>query len=682
MTANNLEVHVASNDALDVRHFAVQDGMSQIFSVALTAVSKNPNIDFDGVVGKDATFRLRSSSGSGDREWHGLCSNLLQVGVEENGVSTYQITIVPTLWLLTQRRNHRIFQQLSEIEIVQKLLGEWGITPEMKLTGTYKKRKYKVQYAESDFDFLSRLLEDVGVSFHFKQEAHQTKLVLNDAPQKNDTRVMPLPFIDRPNHGETREHVTGVTVHQRVRPGKFTVRDHDYRLPPSYPLKGEHQDGQGVETKLERFHYEPGAFLFRSESGDATPHADDKGKSRSDEKEAQAIAKKRLASKRSESKRTTFHSNAMDLAAGTVLRVMNHPRSDVGDMSKHLVLNVGIHGDSEGELDLSAEAVSADLDYHPPTKTEKPKIQGVESATIVGPAGEEIHTDEFGRVRVQFHWDREGKFNEDSSCWIHTSQPWGGSGYGGSNLPRVGQEVLVDFLGGDPDRPIITGRVYTNLQKTPYKLPDNKTQSGWKSNSTGGGGGYNEMMFEDAQGKELVRMQAERNMDTLVKNDQTHTVLANHTSFVGGNNTERVNKDEALTVTGDRGVTVMKSMTHTVKTDITTTAQEGNTSFETKLTFQSHAETHAFSSDVKLTVSVGGASTIYITKDYIILNAPKVLINPGADAVAAAQNGQPLPPSDAEKAAQDKAAADAAAKAEAAKNPQAEEPMQNYFYGP
>ncbi len=671
MSANSLEVTVASGDALDVRHFGVQDGMSQLFNVTLTALSKNPNIDFDAVVGKEASFRIALQNG-GSREWHGLCSNCLQVAVEDHGVSTYQLTIVPTLWLLTQRRNHRMFQQLTEIEIVEKVLGEWGIEPEMKLDASaYKKRKYRVQYAESDFDFVSRLLEDVGVSFHFRQEGQETKLVLNDAPQKNEARPMPIPFVDKPNRGEYQEHVTNVTVHQRVRPGKVTVRDHDYRLPPTYPLKGEASGGEGIEAKLERFHYVPGAFLFRSEGGGATPHADDRGKTRSDEKEAATIAQKRLAAKRSESKRTTFHSSVLDLAPGTVLRIMNHPRSDVGDMTKHLVLSVGLTGDSESEVDLHAEVVHADLPYHPPLKTEKPRTQGVESATVVGPAGEEIHTDEFGRVRVQFHWDREGKYDENSSCWIHVSQPWGGSGYGGSSLPRIGQEVLVDFLGGDPDRPIITGRVYTNLQKTPYKLPDNKTQSGWKSNSTGGGGGYNELMFEDAHGKELLRMQAERDMDTLVKNDQSATVLANRTSFVGGNNTERVHKNEALTVTGNRDVTVMQSQTHTVAKDITITAQEGDHTFETKQTWKSHADTHAFSSDTKLTVSVGNASTIYITRDYIVIDAPKVLINPGPEAVAAARNGQPLPPSESEKEAQEKAAKEAAAKAEAAKNAEA-----------
>ncbi len=679
MSGKNLEVTVASHDALDIRHFAVQEQMSQIFNVSLTVESRNHNIDFDAVVGKEASFTLHSSKTS--KTWSGLCSDFQQVAVEESGLSTYQLTIVPTLWLLTQRRNHRMFQQMSEIEIVQKLLGEWDISPEMKLDPSqYKKRKYKVQYGESDFDFISRLLEDVGVAFHYKADGKDTKVVLTDAPQKNDVRKMPISFIDKPNDGVDREHVTKVQVHQRVRPGKYVVRDHDYRLPPTYPLKGEASGGQGIEAKLERFHYNPGAFLFRAEKGDATPHADDKGKSRSDEKEAAAMAERRLAAKRSEAKRATFESNAMDLAPGTVMRIMNHPRTDLGDTQKHLILDVGIHGSHDGEWTLNAEAVNADLPYHPPIKTPKPKTQGVESATVVGSPGDEIHTDEFGRVRVQFHWDREGKFDDNSSCWIHVNQSWGGSGYGGSNLPRVGQEVLVDFIGGDPDRPIITGRVYTNLQKTPYKLPDNKTQSGWRSNSTGGGGGFNEIMFEDAKGKEIVKFQAEKDRDTLVKNNSSTTIGADRTSYVGGNNTERVNKDEAITITGKRDVTVMKAMSHTVKDDIQSTSQEGNTKFETKLEWSSHSKTVDIKADETLTITVGGASLIKITKDYVLINSPKVYINPGDDAVKAAQDGQPMPPTDAEKKAQDDAAKAAADKAAAAKNAQAEAASQNAMF--
>ncbi len=180
----------------------------------------------------------------------------------------------------------------------------------------------------------------------------------------------------------------------------------------------------------------------------------------------------------------TFETNVIDLSPGMVMSLLDHPRSELGPGEKLLVLESTLSGNIDS-LTHAVEVKSAASPYRPPLRTPKPKAMGVESATVVGPKGEEIHTDEFGRVRCHFHWDRQSKMDEKSSCWIHVSQSWAGAGYGTTHLPRIGQEVLVDFLGADPDRPVIVGRVYTDLEKTPYKLPEHKTQTGWKSNSTG-----------------------------------------------------------------------------------------------------------------------------------------------------------------------------------------------------
>lgn len=196
------------------------------------------------------------------------------------------------------------------------------------------------------------------------------------------------------------------------------------------------------------------------------------------------MARRRLDGSRSEALSCAFDTNALDLAPGVVLSMIGHPQRDLGEDRRLLVVASTLTGTVGARLQHHCEAHRADVPYRPLPKTPRPRVMGVESATVVGPAGEEIHTDEFGRVRVHFHWDRESRMDEKSSCWIHVSQSWGGAGYGGVNLPRIGQEVVVDFLGGDPDRPIITGRVYTNLQKVPYSLPASKTQSGWKSNVT------------------------------------------------------------------------------------------------------------------------------------------------------------------------------------------------------
>ncbi|WP_437838190.1 type VI secretion system Vgr family protein [Sorangium sp. So ce1153] len=541
----NFEIEVGSGDKIELRQFSVRERLSSLFQVNLIAVSENPSIEFDDVVGQPAKFSM--AAGMHARFWSGVCNHFEQVRVEPTGLSTYQFSIVPTMWLLTQRKNHRMFQQISEPDIVLKLLGEWGIAPVVRIDkGAYKKRKYRVQYGESDFTFISRMLEDAGISFFFEQAGDETKLVLSDAPQADAARGATLAFMDDASliNNVSLEFVTGVRIGQRVRPGKYTMRDHDYRKPPAYKLMATASKGLPVEERLERFQYTPGAFLFGSSAGEATPSADDKGKARTDEKEAALLAQKRLDAKRGSARVATFDTNAHDLAPGVVMTMSGHPHAALGEGKSFLIVESSLSGTTRGEWSHHCEARGTEVPFRPELSTPRPKVSGVESATVVGPPGEEIHTDEFGRVRVHFHWDRESKMDDNSSCWIHVSQAWGGSGYGGTNLPRIGQEVLVDFLGGDPDRPVIVGRVYTNLQKTPYKLPQNKTQSGWKSNSTGGGGGYNEIMFEDSAGRELVRVQAEKDLNKLVKHDEQVAI--------GNDRTKQVGHDDALTVGHDR----------------------------------------------------------------------------------------------------------------------------------
>jgi type VI secretion system secreted protein VgrG len=566
MTAN-VTVTVASGDSLDVRDFSVEERLSDLFAIRLTAVSENADIDFEAVVGKDASFSL-TWRGSDKRTWQGLCTELHQVRVETTGLSTYHIVIAPTLWLATQRRNHRMFQLKTELDIVKQMLGEWAVTFEEKITQSYKTRKYRVQYGESDFDFMCRMLEDAGITFYFEGESGKSKLVLADAPQSNDPRA-PITFRDTPTVAD-KEHVTALSIGRRVRPGKYTMRDVDYRRPASYPLLKTSSGGDGVESKLERFHYTPGAFLFESERGGDTPAADDRGTHRTEEGEAQKLADKRLASKRGDAITATFVSNVCDLAPGVVMSIRDYPNRALGDKKQLLVTDARIDGAQNEQFASHVTVRGADQPFHPEMRTKKPKVNGVESATVVGPAGEEIHTDEFGRVRVSFHWDRESKMDQTSSCWIPVSQPWGGAGYGGSNLPRIGQEVLVDFLGGDPDRPMVVGRVYTNQQATPYKLPANKTQSGWKSNTSPTNGGYNELMFEDKAGEELVRMQAQKDMHGLVKNDHSHTVGRNSTKMVGNDEREVTGNNRSVVVGSNRATQVgnvdstMVGSTHTV----------------------------------------------------------------------------------------------------------------------
>ncbi|NUP10803.1 MAG: type VI secretion system tip protein VgrG [Polyangiaceae bacterium] len=537
------ECEIATGDRVDVRHFEVVDAISTLFEIKLTVVSDNPDIDFDGVIGQPMRFSMNAGK---VRTWSGVCADARQMRVEEAFLSTYELTLVPALWLASQRRNYRMFQHKSELEIVEQLLAEWEITPVKRLSEGYKKRKYRVQYGETDYAFICRMLEDAGVSFYFVERDGQMQLVLDDNPQTNAVRD-PIPFRDRPQDAEL-EHVTAVQVARRVRPGRYTMRDHDYRRQASFPLvnsaaETHGADDAGLEGRLERYHYVPGAMLFASEGGDESPTADDRGAYRADQEEGSRLARRRLDAQRTGAREVVFKTNTVDVAPGVVLSFRDHPKSELADDKTLLVLESRFSGSMPGKWSHEVKSVSGAARFVPPLSTPKPRVSGVESATVVGPAGEEIHTDEFGRVRVHFHWDRESRMDENSSCWIHVSQPWSGAGFGGTNLPRIGQEVIVDFLGGDPDRPIIVGRVYTNLQKTPYGLPANKTQSGWKSYSSPATGGFNEFKFEDAAGNELVSMQAEKDMQKLVKNNESTQIGNDRMSKIGGNEAQQVGKD-------------------------------------------------------------------------------------------------------------------------------------------
>ena len=633
----NIQVTLSANEALDVRTYRVRQSMNELFVVEVTAMSRNPDIDFEEVIGREASFTLHGRGPeAGTRTWKGICSEMHQVRVEEGGLSTYELRIVPRLWLASQRRNHRIFQVKTELEIAKQLLDEWGIAFREAITETYKSRKYRVQYGETDFAFVARMLEEAGISFFFTGDDGAT-VMLTDAPQHGKERARPIAFQDEPTVVD-KEHVTAVRVSRQVRPGKLTLRDHDYRKPAEHVV-GASASTDGVEERLESFHYEPGAFHFASESFDATPAADDRGMHRADEAEGAKLADKRLVAARSDASIATFHCNVIDLAPGSVLRILHHPRRELAEKQKLFVLASHIEGAHDAEMVHACEVRFADQPYHPPLRHVKPKVYGVENATVVGRPGEEIHTDEFGRVRVQFHWDREGRRDDTSSCWIHVSQPWSGAGYGVTNLPRVGQEVIVDFLAGDPDRPVITGRVYTNLQKTPYPLPENKTRIGWRSSSSPWYGGYSEFMFEDKAGQELVHLRAQKNMTTQINNDHMSNIGNNRSTVGAKHESKSVGGNQTNNIQGSNSATTGQDFTESVLGDFTSMANQDRV-LQTSGRSSSQAQSHSIVSDAGTTITVG-QSMIHIGPDCIVIQSPKVLLNPGEDGASSAALGGP-----------------------------------------
>lgn len=479
---HHLRLAVDGPAAFEVRRFAVTEGLHELFRVELEILSPDMNVDLDALMGAEARFELRRHPEFAARSWQGLVTRAEHVGIDDAQLSTYQLVVEPELWLLTQRRNYRVFQQLSDPAIVLEVLGDWGIEPRIAYDASaYLGRKYRVQYAESDYAFICRLLEDAGITFFFEDTDGETRLVLSDAPQAAPPRP-PLSWVVRPGGGPLLEIATDVEVRRRLRPGRYTQRDVDFRRSPEFPLVASEGIG-GVEAQLERFHQNYGAFLYSAEPSGDTPVADDHGAARTSLDVAERQVRRRLAAKRVDARRVTFTTTAHDVAPGRVVRLSEHPRPELGDDVGLLVVRGRLEGERVHDWQHTVEACFAAQAYHPPLQTPKPRTLGLESATVVGPSDDEIHTDEFARVRVQFHWDREGRRDTRSSCWIPVNQPWGGAGFGALNIPRVGQEVIVDFLGEDPDRPVIAGRVYTETNPVPYSLPRHKTVSGLRSHS-------------------------------------------------------------------------------------------------------------------------------------------------------------------------------------------------------
>ncbi len=471
--SNDATASVATGDALDVRSFSVQQALNQLFRIELRVVSENLDVDFDQVIGQDASFGLSTHWAS--QKWSGICLEMEQVRVEKGHLATYRVVIVPRAWHLTQRKNYRIFQYESELDIVKKILGEWGIEFEARCNaGSHVVRKFRVQYGESDFTFICRMMEDAGITYLFEQTNGGTRMVLDDEPQSRAITHPMLQFHERPNPDGT--FVTHVAVRSRLRPGAMTLGDLDYRLRSTSQPRVSTTFGLPQEAPLEQFDYEPGAMLYKASGDGGTPSADDRGVARTDTGEGTRKATNRLLGKRNDAKIVSFESNALDLAPGRILTVFDHPHRALASSSPLLVAACTLEGDHDGDWRADVEAVATSVPYRPEPITPKPYVRGLESAVVVGPGGEEIHTDEYGRVRVHFHWDRESRRNETSSCWLPTNQPWAGDSFG--------QEVLVEFLGGDPDRPVVIGRVYTETNPVPDPLPKYKRVTGLFSESS------------------------------------------------------------------------------------------------------------------------------------------------------------------------------------------------------
>lgn len=639
--------------ALSVRNFHITDGLSELFDVRVVASHENPDLDLDAIVGRAAAIRLATHDEAQPYAvWSGICAEMEQVRVEESGVSIYELRITPHLWLATQRRNYRIFQHTSAIDIVTSVLGDWAITPALRLDPeTLPKHEYRVQFGESDFDFVSRMLEEDGLSYFFEQvdprgaekdderELPSMQMVITEAPGATGRRLeAPVRYLGHQAETSKQPHVRSVRFGRSVRPGRFTVRGYDYRSSPDLRLQAENLSPVERERRYEQYHYRPEAFL---EVGDGSspseesrpvrrepPPQDREGRQRAleelereraqtqaqrgggglpdrvkvSEEQGSRVARLGLERERCRQRAVAFHTNVLPLSPGVLFQLDGHPR-ELLSQEHLLVVRRVIDGEADGTWTVESEGAIARDGFRPPLLAAKPRVMGLQSAVVVGPPGEEIFTDPLGRVKVQFHWDRYGNKDAHSSCWIRVSQAWAGAGYGISALPRVGHEVLVDFFDGDPDLPVVVGRAHHRGAMPPDSLPQKKTKTTWRSATSPGAGGFNEISIDDARGEELVHIHAQKNFSRIVQQNEDSTV--------GGTLSTSVRRDERHNVSGNQLVAVGNDRYVNVTGRLETTARSGSMKVgrSTGITYE----------DGKLVLSNGSAS--------IVLDGPNVYID-------------------------------------------------------
>ncbi|MBL9072886.1 type VI secretion system tip protein VgrG [Tabrizicola sp.] len=547
-----ITVSTALGDKLLFAQMEGFDEISQCFRYEAGLVSKDIDIKPEDILGTPVTIAVRTDSAK--RFFHGIVAEFAFHEYRED-YAHYRVVLRPWLWFLGNRSDNRIFQKKSVIEIVEEVFKPHAhVKVEKRLKASYPPREYCVQYRESDLDFVQRLMEHEGIFYHFDHADGEHTLVLSDANAsvKDAEGFGTVKFRGEIGGVSGQDDViTDFLPRASVRSGAYVHTDYDFKKPATDLMTKSDAPKSHEAAKGELYHY-PGDYV---EVGAGEP-----------------LAAIRLEEAQAPHVRVDAAGTVRGLWSGVSFKLEEFDRE--ADNVKYLVLRsdyemwddqyrAGMQRPGEGfGVRLKLQPLS--LTFRPERRTPRPLMSGPQTAVVVGPSGEEIFTDEYSRVKVQFHWDRLGGKDENSSCFVRVSSVWAGSGWGFIQIPRIGQEVIVDFLEGNPDAPIITGRVYNAAQMPPYGLPANATQSGWKSNSSPGGGGWNEMRFEDKKGSEEVYFQAEKDHNELVKNNETRTIGNDFAEDVGHDARQDIGHDRTETVGNDKSVTVGHDQTTSI----------------------------------------------------------------------------------------------------------------------
>ena len=547
---------------LELKRAIVEEGMSASTASQIEFLSKDRALVLGDMVGKPVTIKVDMIEGT-PRSFLGTCVEAEYIGIyRAHGL--YRIEVRPWLWFLTRTRECKVYQDVSTVDIIQTILGDYGFSSylEKKLSGTYAARDFCLQYRETDLDFINRLMEEEGIYYFFSHRAGTEKMVLADSAAAHEKVPLADSFKFTDNRGLNPalrdEYVYELSAKECVTTGKVTLNDYNFETPKR-------------DMKVSR-------AMFKGSHGHKSHEFYDYLRHYSDTGRGESFSRVRMEAEACRYQTWAGAASVKNLSVGETVSMTDH---DQTSKETNFLITRATHfiqtsiPDAEDDIESSIlgkllpfdpenrdpyrclfEVVPSNIPYRAPLKTPWPEMQGIQTAVVVGPKGEEIHTDKYGRVRIQFHWDRLGKKDETSSVWVRAMTPWSGKNWGVVAVLRIGQEVVVQFEEGNPDRPVILGMLYNADTMPPYALPENKTQSGVKTNSTKGGGGFNELMFEDMKGAELVRFQSEKDYRQIVKNDAEITI-----------GLEKMDK-------GDLTQTIHRHKTETLKTGDMTFAVE------------------------------------------------------------------------------------------------------------
>ena len=516
------------------------EDISRPFAFTLDLLSETPSIALESMLGQRVTIRIARTGGGRPRVINGLV-NRFALGRREGSLTHYEAEIVPWLWFLTLPTNCRIFQDLTAPEVIARVFQDHGFTDvRLALEGSFERRACCVQYRETDLAFVSRLVEEEGIFYFFEHDLSRHTLVLGNAPGAHPVCPgQPRAMFDSTSEADGQgDVITAWLVAHEIRSGQYALADFNFETPSTSLTVGVASAASGPGARFELYDY-PGDYLTRGQG--------------------ERLAKLRLESEETPGQLATGASTCRAFSPGFRFELQGHYRPDL-DRS-YVLLGVR-HSASAGSSYLTGSGPSPEryanqltglplaIPFRPRRTTPRPIVPGPQTAIVVGRSRDEIHSDRYGRVKVQFHWDRSGRRNESSSGWIRVSHALAGKGWGMVAIPRVGQEVIVEFLEGDPDRPIVTGRVYNAEQMPPYPLPQHQATSVLQTRSTPGGssGTFNEIRFEDTKGSELLSIHAERNLEIVVENDKLEQVANRETTTIGSERRETIGGGHRITV--------------------------------------------------------------------------------------------------------------------------------------